>query len=180
MRIFGGLLIASGLLLCLTIFLAPLGIILIIAGIVCVVIGGRQKTVITNVVQVAGTPGDAYMQANVPVDEGRRSGTRSVDGPLPPPDPRLTNDRARPVIDVTPSRPEAPRYGYDRAKWDALVAFDEDIARIEQALAPYGQSYVDQFAAAYLALNDKRYLPAIIEKILASAKQDARARSAAR
>ncbi len=36
----------------------------------------------------------------------------------------------------------------------------------------YGQKYVDEFAAAYLALNDKDYLPAILRKIVASASRD--------
>jgi len=37
---------------------------------------------------------------------------------------------------------------------------------------PYGQKYIDQLAAAYLALNDKEYLPMIVQKILATAKDD--------
>jgi hypothetical protein len=41
------------------------------------------------------------------------------------------------------------------------------------ALFPYGQKYVDQLATGYLALNDKEYLPMIVQKILATAKDDA-------
>ena len=68
-------------------------------------------------------------------------------------------------------------YAYDRKKWEALVEYDEDIKRVSLALQPYGSKYIDQFAAAYLALNDKEYLPVIIKRILATAKQDAEARS---
>jgi len=39
------------------------------------------------------------------------------------------------------------------------------------ALAPYGQKYVDQLAAAYLASNDKDDLPMILTEIVASARK---------
>lgn len=64
-------------------------------------------------------------------------------------------------------------YRYDHAKWNALVEYDPEISRIESILRPYGQKYVDQFAAAFLTLNDKSYIPNIIEKILEAARQDA-------
>jgi hypothetical protein len=66
-----------------------------------------------------------------------------------------------------------PRYDYDRAKWTLLVEYDDDIARIHHALLPYGQYYVDQLASIYLTLNDKQYLPKIVDKIIASARENA-------
>lgn len=62
--------------------------------------------------------------------------------------------------------------GYDKNKWNTLVKYDDDIARIVKTLSPFGQKYVDELATAYLALNDKAYLPMIIQKILATAKAD--------
>jgi hypothetical protein len=62
---------------------------------------------------------------------------------------------------------------YDIVRWNALVQYDADIKRIVDALAPFGQKYIDEFAQAFMALNDKSYLPQIIEKILATAKADA-------
>jgi hypothetical protein len=62
---------------------------------------------------------------------------------------------------------------YDLVRWNALVQYDADIKRIVEALAPFGQKYIDEFAQAFMALNDKNYLPQIIEKILATAKADA-------
>ncbi len=38
--------------------------------------------------------------------------------------------------------------------------------------AHYGQSYVDEFAAAYLVLNDKEHLPMILEQLMASATRN--------
>lgn len=70
--------------------------------------------------------------------------------------------------ELTPAPPS-----YDLQKWNALVQYDADIKRIVDALMPFGQKYVDEFAQAFMALNDKNYLPQIIEKILASAKADA-------
>jgi hypothetical protein len=68
-------------------------------------------------------------------------------------------------------RPGTPPY--DRTKWDALVRYDPDIKRIVEVLSQYDTKYVDQFASAFMALNDKAYLPQIIEDILARAKADA-------
>jgi hypothetical protein len=61
---------------------------------------------------------------------------------------------------------------YDTQKWRALLISDADISRLAKALEPYGQKYLDEFAAAYLALNDKNYLPMILRKIVASAARD--------
>lgn len=73
---------------------------------------------------------------------------------------------------LTPAPPS-----YDLAKWNALVQYDADIKRIFDALAPFGQKYVDEFAQAFMALNDKNYLPQIVETILATAKSDASAKA---
>ena len=58
---------------------------------------------------------------------------------------------------------------------EALVRYDTDIARVVAALNPYGEKYVDELAQAYLVLNDKQYLPMIIQKIVETAKRDAAA-----
>ena len=59
---------------------------------------------------------------------------------------------------------------YDRAKWDALVKYDKDIALIAEKLRPLEQKWLDEFASSYLAINDKTYLPEIEKKIFAAAK----------
>ncbi len=167
MRILGVVLILFGLLLCLTIFLAPLGFFLIFVGIVCVVLGGRQRTVINNVVQVSSTPGPSFQQANIPDADDRRRTLKTIEPP------RFAEHDPSPLIDVTPRQPQTYNgFMYDKAKWDALVRYDSDISKVVEALAPYGQKYVDELAAGYLALNDKAYLPMIVQKIVANAKQD--------
>jgi hypothetical protein len=64
-------------------------------------------------------------------------------------------------------------YQYDKTKWQALLEFDPDISKVEAVLRPYGQKYVDQFAAGFLVLNDKAYIPNIIQKVIETARQDA-------
>ena len=55
MRILGAFLIILGLLLCLSIVGAVVGIPMIFIGLIVIVVGGRRKTVITNVVQVSNS-----------------------------------------------------------------------------------------------------------------------------
>jgi hypothetical protein len=181
MIILGIILIIFGLFLCLTIIGAPIGLFLIFLGVICLAIGAvsRRRTVITNVVQVSNVPG--HQQAQVPIDdvEIRLPRMRTIEPPM----------RAAPVLESVPGdrRPspffiessaqetvsgQGKEYSYDRKKWNALVEYDEDIARVAQALEPYGNKYVDQFAAAYLALNDKQYLPVIVKKIIAFAQEE--------
>jgi hypothetical protein len=176
MRVLGVLLILFGILLCFTIIAAPFGVFLMIIGAICCAVGGRRRTVINNVVQVSSTPGPSFMQANLPDDERRDRRAKAIEPPMQHatrvdyrPDP--------PMIDVTSAQPQSANgFSYDRVKWDALVRYDPEISRIAEALRPYGQKYTDELASAYLALNDKAYLPMIIKKILESAKQDAAAR----
>jgi len=61
---------------------------------------------------------------------------------------------------------------FDRAKWNALLQYDKDIALMAEKLQPLGQKWLDEFASSYLALNDKTYLPEIERKIVAAAKAE--------
>ena len=65
---------------------------------------------------------------------------------------------------------------YDKEKWEALLKYDDDIARIAERIRPLGERWLDELARAYLALNDKQYLSRIEEKIRADARAE-RARS---
>jgi hypothetical protein len=161
MRIFGVILIVLGLLICLTIIGIPFGLFLMFIGTLCAVFGGRRRTVITNIVQVSTTPG--VQMAQVPHDDDYRDGSRTIEPPRA--EPRLINPPRS-------SEHGSAGYAYDRNKWNALVEYDGDIKRIVEGLQPYGQTYIDQLAAAFLALNDKEYLPVIVKKILETARQD--------
>jgi uncharacterized protein len=62
--------------------------------------------------------------------------------------------------------------GYDRAKWQALVQYDPDISAAADTVRPFGQMWVDELGASYMALNDKSYLTGIVEKVTARAKAE--------
>jgi hypothetical protein len=58
-------------------------------------------------------------------------------------------------------------------KWKSLVESDQQLSRVVGILTPFGQKYVDQLAGAYLAFNNKAFLPTILSLVKASARQDA-------
>lgn len=172
MRILGVIFILVGLLLCLTIVGAAFGLVFIIVGAILVVAGGRRKTVITNVINVANTPsgGVPAEQLAASVNMLPRDARRELDY-------SSTAERRAPAL-VVPSeihvgeQMKASEAAYDATKWKALVEFDAEIAAAAKKIEMYGQRYVDQLAAAYLALNDKQYLATITEKIAARAQQE--------
>ena len=76
----------------------------------------------------------------------------------------VSNERA-------PSQDRALSNGsYDRSKWNALLRFDPEIAAAAEQVKPFGQRWMDEFAQAYLDLNQKSYLPQIVQKIISEAR----------
>lgn len=65
-----------------------------------------------------------------------------------------------------------PSIKFDQEKWNALLKYDADIASLADKIRPYGQKWSDEFAASYLALNDKKYLADIEQKIISTAKKE--------
>ncbi len=61
---------------------------------------------------------------------------------------------------------------YDVTKWTALLKYDDDLKAVADKFANFGQKFSDEFAADYLTINDKAYLPAIVKKIIARAKDE--------
>lgn len=58
----------------------------------------------------------------------------------------------------------------DRAKWNALIEYDPAIASAVKEVSPFGEKWLDELASAYLALNDIKYLPNIVEGIVRRAQ----------
>jgi hypothetical protein len=172
MRGLGAFLFIIGFFFCLTVVLSGLGVLMMIVGFCLMVAGGgRRKVVIHNVVNVNSPPTTPYKaplfsfgkktpRLEPQIEQAPRF---ALAGPSDTPNLRTIN-------------PDQ----YDKVKWRALVEYDPDISRVAAALAPYGQKYTDQLATAYLALNDKDYLPLIVQKILATARDDLRQRSESR
>jgi hypothetical protein len=84
------------------------------------------------------------------------------------------------IITVTLERRAIPgsagdEISYDRAKWNALVEYDEDVAGAAQRVRMLDRKWMDELAAAYLVLNDKTYLNAIVERVIARASAEEKA-----
>ena len=155
MRILGWLLLVGGLLLCVSILWAAPGFFCMGLGLIFLQIAERKKRKAKSAAWSSDQSEPQAEQAQIreanwavvppEIEEGDAgAGRESVTGP----------------------------YSYDRREWRALLSSDADISRLANVLESYGQKYVDEFAAAYLALNDKDYLPAILRKIVASASRD--------
>jgi hypothetical protein len=70
-------------------------------------------------------------------------------------------------------RPDEPDpNAYDLEKWRALVKSDADISRSVEVVLPFGKKYVDQLAMAYLAFEEKSYLPAIVKIVADAIRKD--------
>ena len=154
MRILGWLLLVSGLLLCVSILWAAPGFFCMGLGLIFLQIAERKKRKAKSAAWSSDQSEPQAEQAQIP------ESTRAV---VPP---ETEEDAGAGRESVT-----GP-YSYDRREWRALLSSDADISRLAKVLESYGQKYVDEFAAAYLALNDKDYLPAILRKIVASASRD--------
>ncbi|MGD0023688.1 MAG: restriction endonuclease [Xanthobacteraceae bacterium] len=74
----------------------------------------------------------------------------------------------------------APTDGFDRAKWNALLKNDPDIRMVADKLRQVGEKWVDEFAATYLAVNDKNSLRSIVMGIIADARKEDEAKRSAR
>jgi hypothetical protein len=65
-----------------------------------------------------------------------------------------------------------PQLSYDARKWQALLKYDEELARIAALFEPLGSKWSDRLASDYLAINDKTYLPEIARKIMLDARAE--------
>jgi hypothetical protein len=156
MRILGWLLLVGGLLLCVSIVWAAPGFFCMGLGLIFLQIAERKRRKAKTAASLSDQSEPQAEQAQIP------ESTRAV---VPP---ETEGDAGAGRENVT-----GP-YSYDRREWRALLSSDADISRLANVLESYGQKYVDEFAAAFLAVNDKDYLPAILQKIVASASRDSR------
>ena len=151
MRIVGWVLLVSGFLLCVSILSAALGFLLMGFGLIFLQIAEQKN-------KLRFTSGASRFGQS----ERRRE----------PPSPRALAPLEEEVVVVVDRESAVDPNSYDKERWRLLLRNDADISRLVTALAPYGQKYVDQLAAAYLASNDKDDLPMILTEIVASARRD--------
>ncbi|MGX1101971.1 MULTISPECIES: hypothetical protein [Bradyrhizobium] len=156
MRLTGWVLLLIGGLLCATISWAALGFLLMGVGLIALQVAeGRRR------------PADAAVPAGV----SGFTPPHLSDGLQPPTlDPVAGQDtgQRQPRRVAWPDKNnDAP---YDREAWRRLVESDPDLAQIANVLADYGPQYVDELAASYLAAPDKGRLAAIVDGIIARAR----------
>ena len=58
---------------------------------------------------------------------------------------------------------------YDRSRWNALLQFDKEVFAACEEVHSLGQKWVDELASSYMTLNDKAYLPTIVQNIKSKA-----------
>jgi hypothetical protein len=150
MRSVGVALLISGFFLCVSIVWAALGFLMMGFGLICLLRAERRSKRLS------------------------KSTASRQDNSNPRQEPLLLSEPTAAMVSSHRGADNAINHkSYDEEKWSSLLENDPDILRLVEALAPYGQKYVDELATAYLVLNDKDYLPMIIKKIVASAKRDA-------
>ena len=154
MRLAGWLLLIAGFALCLSIDWAALGFLLMGVGLVSL----RTAEARRNGAAVAGMAAPEFSVTNL-----------AATPPLPPPPPA----RVEPPPLVSAQRP-IPVPLSDAEKWRIMLATDPDVAHLAAALLPYGQKHVDRLAAAYLSETDRARLPEIIDRIVETARHDAK------
>jgi len=162
MRIVGWLLLIIGSLLCVSIVWAAIGFLMMGLGLVCLLIAEQARKRAPAPAQPSSVAREPRF---APVEP------RPVPAPLPKPAAALVSRAA--AVAAAVEKVRGNNSSYDAEKWNAVVESDPDIARLVEALAPYGRQYVNELAAVYLVLNDKNYLPDIVDETVASARRTA-------
>jgi hypothetical protein len=159
MRITGWVLLVVGVLLCVSIAWATIGFLMMGLGLICLLAAEDRKKRVTRVTEFAAAFSEPrFQEARDPLHF-----------PLPPLVAPIGVPSMAAIAALAIEQVRQGHSSYDVEKWNGLVAHDPDIAQLVEVLAPHGQQYVDELAAAYLALNDKNYLALIVDEIIASA-----------
>ena len=155
MRLTGWILLLIGALACATIAWAAVGFLLMGVGLIALQVAERRRH------QADVAPAAATGFAPPVVGAGLRP---PVFEPVAQhgASPRLPRQMSWPATSSDPP--------YDREAWRRLVESDADLAGLANVLADYGPQYVDELAASYLAVPDKSRLGAIVDGIIARAR----------
>ena len=185
MRIAGTCLLLGGLLLCVSIIWAAVGFLMMGFGLICLLIVERRK----HSTAPPGLLSDALdrrrelpplqidkraQPAELVEASSSRIELKRVPSSLPeprqprPPKPAIVSPKDQPAR----RRNEPDTIPYDLEKWRALIKGDADVSRSVEAVQPFGKKYVDQLAIAYLAFEEKSYLPTIVKLVADAIKKD--------
>jgi len=193
MRIAGTCLLLGGLLLCVSIIWAAVGFLMIGLGLICLQIAERRKKhstappgLLSDALDRRREPPPLQIDKRAQPVELVETSSSKIELQRPPssfpeprqprpPQPALISPKDQPAR----RRNEPDTIPYDLEKWRALVKSDADFSRSVEALQPFGKKYVDQLAIAYLAFEEKSYLPTIVKLVADAIKKDSGPTSAA-
>lgn len=165
MRLTGWVLLLIGGLLCATIAWAALGFLLMGIGLISLQVAERRRRLGDDAVPAGArgfTPPRLSAGLQPPtLDPVTGQDTGQTAGP-----------QRQPRRVAWPDKNGDAPYDrqYDRQAWRRLVESDPDLAQLAKVLADYGPQYVDELAASYLAAPDKSRLGAIVDGIIARAR----------
>jgi hypothetical protein len=148
-RIAGWILLVGGFFLCASVAWAALGFLWMGVGLIALQVAEQNRR------RARSSPALIAEGADMRQDE-----PTAVPEPAP-----VTKEAARRTGLSVPS--------YDKEAWRRLVENDSELLRLTSILADYGEQYVDELAKDYLAAADKVRLPAIVDRIIATAKRNA-------
>jgi hypothetical protein len=184
MRVASTFLLLGGILLCLSIVWAALGLPMIGVGLIGLLIAERRKEQSTALARALSGEMNRRRESPPPIENAPSaelvelppSSFDSQQAPLSLPEPRQPRS-ARPALifrreQADERRIEPDTNPYDQEKWHALVKSDADISRSVEALEPFGKKYLGQLAMAYLAFEEKSYLPIIVNLVVRAIKKD--------
>jgi hypothetical protein len=188
MRIAGTFLLLGGFLLCISIVWAAVGFLMMGFGLIFLLIAERRKKraralpgPLSHEVDRRREPPPLQIETRAqPAELVEASPSRIDSEPAPAPASLPEPRRPRPPRPALVSRKQQPAKGqnepntdpYDVEKWRALVKSDADISRSVETVQPFGKKYVDQLAMAYLAFEEKSYLPSIVKLVANAIKKD--------
>lgn len=186
MRFTGTFLLLGGLFLCISVVWATVGFPMMGFGLICLLIDERRK-------KQSMAPPDPRSDAVDPrqeppplqtdkhaqpaeLVEASPSKIELQRAPSSFPEPRQSR-APKPALILPKDQPAIRRNEpdttlYDLEKWRALIKSDADISRTVETLQPFGKKYVDQLAMAYLAFEEKSYLPTIVKLVTHAIKKD--------
>jgi hypothetical protein len=186
MRIAGTFLLLGGLLLCISIVWAPVGFMMMGFGLICLLIAERRKKhstarpdLLSDAFDRRREPPPLQIDKRAPPAELVKASSSRIELQRTPsslPEPRQPRP-PKPAIVLPKDQParrrnEPDTIPYDLEKWRALIKGDADVSRSVEAVQPFGKKYVDQLAIAYLAFEEKSYLPTIVKLVADAIKKD--------
>jgi hypothetical protein len=172
MRLCGMFSLIVGGLLCASIVWAALGFLMMSVGLIALLIAEKRsqrgKVLVVRSAVTDQRREGGLLPSGPSTDTSQQYFPRAGEGDAAQPEAASIWPEERP----SSRRANSETCGYDPGVWRSVVTADPDVAHSVEALAPFGEKYVDQLATAYLALGDKSYLSTLMEMVATTIQND--------